>query len=67
MEATILFKKDTTAIKNPRHMKKKNLLFIRRDTLKLNRQVAEEETQKLLYFYLQIQMVSLHLDSMGKN
>ena len=23
MEATILFKKDTTAIKNPRHMKKK--------------------------------------------
>ena len=67
METTILFKKDTTAIKNPRHMKNFLLLFIRRDTLKLNQQVAEEETQKMLYFYLQIQMVSLHLDSMGTN
>ena len=43
MVAAILFKNDTTAIKNPRHMKKKMfLLFIRRNILKLNWEVTEE-------------------------
>ena len=42
MVATILFKNDTTAIKNPRHMKKMFLLFICRKILKLNWEVTEE-------------------------
>ena len=41
MKAIILFKKDTTAIKNPRNMKKV-FLFICQYILKLNQQVTEE-------------------------
>ena len=40
-DATILFKKDTPAIKNPKH-ENKRLSFICQDTLKLNQQVSEE-------------------------
>ena len=67
MEAIILFKEDTIAIKNPRHMKKVFLLFICQYILKLNQQVTEEQTQNFFHFYLQIQMISLHLDSNGTN
>ena len=42
MVAIILFKKDTTAIKNPRHMKKSVFIIYLPIHIKVNQQVTEE-------------------------